>query len=652
MLTRVVLLLFPLLAAAAPLPLQFSNLDTPEGWIWQQVQAGKPADLNNRCKTEPLDIKKRDDERWKASCRRVSPDLLRELLIQPDLADLAPRGVVINGAYIDGRLDLSEANIRTAFLLNSSWITGDADLADARLNSHLGIRNTLIAGEFRSERMSIDRTLSMDHVVFDGLVDLTDAHVDSRMSMDGASIGNKKLFIAERLHVGADLYLHDVKFGGRVDLIGAHVDGGMSMDGASTADNQLFDAERLHVGAGLFMRYVKFGGPVDLTDAHVDGEVGMDGATTADNQQFKAERLHAGVSGLFMRNVKFGGPVDLINAHADGQMALDNSSIADKQPFNAARLHVGADLFIRNVKFGGEANFLLLVVDGGVDLRNSHMQRLNLTEAAVRDDLAIGGAEEWLHWDACDDTAPCFLDLSNAKVGNLQDDGQAWPARITLEGFTYAHLGGIGGYQRQDMRNRPIQWWSNWLSRDPIYSAQPYTQLAGVLAAAGNRDGSADVRFFGRDRQRQELLRECTRQKLGSLERPDGRPCGLAQWGAGFCLTGIQWFVGYGIGDYIFRAVKSALGLALIGTAILCFAPGVRGVRPSCFLARALWCFGASLQKVFPLIAISPEFSDFFNDPKRERLRIGQHIAFGLLTVCGWVLAELVAAAFSGLIQT
>ena len=70
--------------------------------------------------------------------------------------------------------------------------------------------------------------------------------------------------------------------------------------------------------------------------------------------------------------------------------------------------------------------------------------------------------EERLHWDdPC--PKPC-LNLRNARVGNLQDDKQAWPEHITLEGFTYTHLGGIGGEQRQDMRNRPIEWWRGWLS--------------------------------------------------------------------------------------------------------------------------------------------------------------------------------------------
>ncbi len=423
----VLLLLVLLLAAAAPLPPQLSNLNTPEGWIWQQVQAGEPADLNDRCKTETLDIQNRNDERWKAPCRHVSPDLLRALLTQPDLANHVPHGVMIIGAYIDGNLDFDDANIRTAFILGSSWITGDASLNDVRLNGNLGVRNTLIAGAFHSERMFVDSSLSMDRIVFGGLVDLTDAHVNSRMSMDEASIANKQLFIAQRLHVGAGLFLRNVKFGGLVDLTGAHVDGGMSMDSASTADKQPFIAQRLHVGADLFIRNVNFGGPVDLTDAHVDGEIGMDGARTADKQLFKAEWLHAGF-GLFMRNVKFGGPVNLINAHADGQISMD-ASIADKQPFIAQRLHVGGDLFIRNVKFGGKADFPLLVVDGGIDLRNSHTRWLDLTGAVVRDDLVIGGTGKWLQWDACDNTAPCFLDLRNAKVGNLQDDERAWPAR-------------------------------------------------------------------------------------------------------------------------------------------------------------------------------------------------------------------------------
>ncbi|MBV8400205.1 MAG: hypothetical protein JOZ17_15910, partial [Acetobacteraceae bacterium] len=128
--------------------------------------------------------------------------------------------------------------------------------------------------------------------------------------------------------------------------------------------------------------------------------------------------------------------------------------LADLREFYAERLHVGSDVFARSVIFGGDVNFTVLTVDGGLDLRDSHIRRLDLTGAVVRDDLLLGGrygdgSEAWLRWDYCDVGGPS-LTLRNARVGNLQDDELAWPPRVTLEGFSYTHLGGIGGVQRQD----------------------------------------------------------------------------------------------------------------------------------------------------------------------------------------------------------
>ena len=49
---------------------------------------------------------------------------------------------------------------------------------------------------------------------------------------------------------------------------------------------------------------------------------------------------------------------------------------------------------------------------------------------------------------------------------------------------------------------------------------------------------------------------------------------------------------------------------------------------------------------MLPVITISKEFGDFFDDPKRERLRSWQHVAFGILALCGWALGLFVVAAF------
>ena len=725
------LLALVLVAAKPPLPSQLNDTKTTEGWIWQRVQAGEVADLNDRCGTPPLDMHKREDARWQALCRRVDPALLRALLTQPDLGDHAPHGVRIRSARIDGELDLSDSHVRAAEVwLDGSWITDGVVLSDARFDGLLSLNGTLVEGNVNGVRAFVGRSLSMQKAEFDGPVvlraahvggriDMTDAtfggpvdlrhaQIDDQMSMRGAKVADKQTFDAEQLHVGAGgLFLRKAIFGGPVDLRDAHVDGQMDLEGASVADKQIFDATLLHVGAGglflskvlfggpvvlrdahvdgqvamidtrvasqqafiavrlrvgaggLFLPKATFGGPVDLRDAHVDGQMDLEGASVADKQTFDAERLHVGAGGLFLRKVTFGGPVDLSHTKVDGQMSMRGANVADKQMFDAERLHVGGDFFARSVTFGGAVSFRFLTVDGGLDLRDSHVTQLDLGGTVVRDDLVLGGhaddgSEHWLRWDACDGPAPC-LNLRNAKVGNLQDDERAWPERATLEGFSYTNLGGFGGVQRQDMRNRPIGWWRGWLKRDPVYSTQPYAQLAAVLAAAGNRDDAADIHFFGRDRERSEMWRGCTwLQRLGFAEKPDDdRPC---RWGAGLGMSALQVFVGHGIGAYNFRAAAWGLALAATGTVILCFAPGVRGVRPVRFRREPrqkslLWCFGASLQRVLPLVTISAEFSDFFNDPRRERLHTWQHVAFGMLALCGWALAGFVVAAFSGLIQ-
>ncbi|HEX3990866.1 MAG TPA: hypothetical protein VHX39_06810, partial [Acetobacteraceae bacterium] len=295
------------------------------------------------------------------------------------------------------------------------------------------------------------------------------------------------------------------------------------------------------------------------------------------------------------------------------------------------------------------------------DLRGSTLGGLDLSGATVGGDLRLGGMtvngeQIWTKWTVPDGTAP-WVALRNAKVGDLQDDEHSWDGTtLVLEGFTYGHLGGVGGVNRQDMRYRKVSSWRDWLDRDSVYSPQPYTQLASVLVASGNSEAASEIRYAGRERQRNELLRGCswlhpTAPAATAAPQP---PCDLGGW---LGLTVLQVTVGYGIGPYTFRALWWTLGLTAAGTAILAFAPGVRGAAYLVDRGRAprqkslLWCFGATLNHVLPVVSLNPEFNDFFNDPKRERLYPWQQIAFAVLALSGWALSFFVIAALSGLTQ-
>jgi hypothetical protein len=196
--------------------------------------------------------------------------------------------------------------------------------------------------------------------------------------------------------------------------------------------------------------------------------------------------------------------------------------------------------------------------------------------------------------------------------------------KLHLDGFTFNHLGGYEGETGPEMRARGMDWWDSWARRDPDYSPAPYAQLAAVLTNAGDRDAANEIRYLGRVRERE-------------------RETGLAYVWSGF----LQWVAGFGIGTYTFRVLYWVLGISLLGALYL--RTRVQGVRDENH--GLTWCFGASLARLLPVIEINKEFTDFFNDPKRERLTGWQRFIFSAMGIVGFVLSAILIAAVSGLTQ-
>ncbi len=222
---------------------------------------------------------------------------------------------------------------------------------------------------------------------------------------------------------------------------------------------------------------------------------------------------------------------------------------------------------------------------------------------------------------------PGKLTLRNTHIGNLMDAEDAWPnqGHLHLDGFSFNHLGGFQGNTVSEMRERRATWWEDWVRRDPDYSPFPYQQLAATFAAAGDRDAANDIRFLGR-------VRQCEREK------------GLA----GVLCGAIQYVAGFGIGTYTFRVLWWVLGFSLAGAALLWWTvPAARTKQRG-----PLWCFGASLARLLPVIEINKEFTEFFNDPERQCLNWWQSILFSALGIVGFVLGAILLAAVSGLTQS
>ena len=202
------------------------------------------------------------------------------------------------------------------------------------------------------------------------------------------------------------------------------------------------------------------------------------------------------------------------------------------------------------------------------------------------------------------------------------------PGTLHLAGVSIAHLGGFEGENIDNKVVRGMDWWDRWARLDTDYSPSPYVQLASVLTAGGYRDDANEIRYLGREREREALWSR-------------GR---YLSWSI---ATAIGTIAGYGIGTYTFRVVPFVLDLAIVGTCVLWFfVPSQRRDDHG-----QAWCFGASLSQVLPVIELNKEFSDFFDDPKRRHLYPWQAFLFSVLRVLGWVLGGIVIVAFSGLTQ-
>ncbi len=625
--------------------------------------------------------------------------------------------ILLTDAHVSGPLDLKNTVITGEFkatrarfdsgviIQANTQVVGPVTLHMATFKDSVEISDAMFDGGLAAAGVQADRFLGLAGIRITGAVELTGLKVGGGLSIDGTTVAGGKGFQAPLGRIGGFLAIHDVHFSGDVNLVAVVVDGSVVLQGVTVTPDATFNATGLRVAGPFTALQTVFGGDVTLDGAEIRDSAALSDVTVQGNAAFSAIGLRVGgtfklidpivfpggislqnatiardldltamrvgngksfvaaglrVGGYMVLNdARLGGSLSLRGADIAGRLMLDRAALTGPTLFE--RLRVGQDLFARDIVTSEPVN-RVAVTAGSIDLRGARLVGLDLSDATIEGDLRFGGRWDngfpsWTFWQPHRGAPPVAV-LRNTRVGSLQDDVRAWDgAELSLQGFTYARLGGVGGTSAQDMRFRGVDAWRRWLERDPIYSPQPYTQLAAVLSAGGNGGDANDIRFAGRDRERTDKLRTCRWPAGDDGSVRAGPPCDVAGW-VGLSL--MQATIGYGIGAYTFRALWWTLLLAIVGTVVLLTAPGVRvPVRARRGLARlggrrtkpVLWCFGASLNQILPVVTLSPEFAEFFNDPKGERLLPWQRIAFALLALAGWALSFFVVAALTGITQ-
>ncbi|MGO9475030.1 MAG: hypothetical protein ACLPWS_16765 [Rhodomicrobium sp.] len=589
-------------------------------------------------------------------------------------------GLRIQGAYIDGAVNLDGATKIRPLWIQDCCIAGEFSFSDAETKV-VSLDGTAVSG-IRGDGVSVDGSLLLRRTLIDGSLQLFGAEITGSLTCAGCQIEGRR-WRTQRL--AADLAT--VTVGGNVEFrSGFRANGVILLDDSDIGGT--FDCSEGRFVAGF-----------DETLSEPAGRWERKA-----RRALKAHRLHLNGS-LYLRDCECDGELSFSGAQIGGDIDCRNGQFysagnGDSSALRFTRVEASGNIYL-SAGFAAKGKVQLngAIVRGNIDCRGgtftvphsvSHdaaapgeafsEDAVSLVNAKVEGALIIAPIE------GREEPAADFkgsLDFKSAHIHVLVDAPGAWPKKshsnglhnvIHLDGFTYDRFAG----------NAPIEasLRKSWLKRQPKahlgrdFKPQPFEQLIKVLKSMGHPE---EARRLAISRQGFLTWRRITRWRCGPVSAI--RALGALLWAIAGGLL-----IGYGYRPQRVLFIMAAVGIACGAYFKVAEEHGVFAPRDSqVFLHESLSdCRGNWTKCAIKLPGKFDEYPAFnpwvysFNvllpvvDLQQERswVPMQKEVRFELggqpLTVPPWgtnaaVLAELVfgwvgsllaIAAFSGLVKT
>lgn len=348
-----------------------------------------------------------------------------------------------------------------------------------------------------------------------------------------------------------------------------------------------------------------------------------------DGVALNAEGSHVGGGVFLSKGFRARGEVRLVGATIAAVLQCEGGWFFNrgKRAFSAELIKIGAGAYLGyDFRTNGMLSFLHGSIEGG-GLSFAGARFAGDADNGV--ELAGATVAGQLNWTLVRKTERTVLDLQEAKLGRLLDDGLSWPSRgrLLIEGLTYSAI------SPTDARSRLF-----WLRRQPPtpFHPQPYEQLAKVLRASG----------YEADAIRIAIGREDARRVYG----------GLGRWARGWSRL-LKLTIGHGYKPH--RALVGSLAFVLLGWYVFGAAHDLHLMVPA--KSEAQGSFSPliySLDTFLPIVDLD-QAQTWRPDDRARCTRLGRELPCGLAVhwylwvqiLMGWVLTTLGVAALTGLVR-
>ena len=550
--------------------------------------------------------------KWVAG-RVIRSGLLRWLCSQAQAARLvAPAGVRVTGARIEGRLDLLFVRVPFALALLECAIPNGLDLVNAHLPGlFLGGSHT---GTIRA---------------------------------DGLNVAGD-LFLRDGFHASGELRLLGARVGGNLDCFGGVFEGAETQLPEGTKVKVALGADWIEVrGSVVLGEGFSACGGVRLLGARVGGDLECRGGTFENpgGDALIADRLDVKGNVYLDKGFLASGVVRLLGARVGGDLSCRGGTFENPggRALGADRLDVKGNVHLNEgFRASGEVRLPGARVGGNVECRGGTFK--NTGGVALSGETAHVEGALFLDGEC---SIMGRLNLAHAHARVLVDDPQCWPerGRLALDGFTYEAVHGITEAAKR------LDWLERQYPESPkdwrgTFRPQPYDQLARVLRQMGH-DGDARDVLVGKHRH----LR-----RYGRLGR------GRRAW---------DWFLGFTVGhghNLWLLLFRFAMPLFFLGTLVFWQADRAGLMVSVCTSKDAAaeqagrfcpWVY--SLDVMLPIVNLHQEES-WRPDPSRgARIpSLDWHVPWaGRAVQCyfwgqillGWGLTTLLVAALTGIIR-